>query len=103
MVRTDYLHKAQSYISAAARTAQYTIETTNSTAEKSKATKAVSKYTNQLSEIQLYDQAIAHIANKRLALDLDDGVKTNYAKFQGIEVAREGMKTVKIDLLGQIK
>jgi hypothetical protein len=103
IVRTDYLHKAQSYISAAARTAQYTIETTNSTAEKSKATKAVSKYTNQLSEIQLYDQAIAHIANKRLALDLDDGVKTNYAKFQGIEVAREGMKTVKIDLLGQIK
>jgi hypothetical protein len=103
IVRTDYLHKAQSYISAAARTAQYTIETTNSTAEKSKATKAVSKYTNQLSEIQLYDQAIAHIANKRLSLDLDDGVKTNYAKFQGIEVAREGMKTVKVDLLSPIK
>jgi hypothetical protein len=29
-------------------------------------------------------------------------VKVNYAKFQGVEVAQEGKKTVKIDLLGKI-
>ena len=30
---------------------------------------------------------------------LDDRVKVNYAKFQGVEVAREDMKNVKVDLL----
>ena len=53
-------------------------------------------------EIQLYDEAIAHIANQRIPLDLDDGVKVNYAKFQGVEVSREGMKTVKVDLIAKI-
>lgn len=35
--------------------------------------------------------------------DLDDGVKVNYAKFQGIEVAQEGKKALKIDLLAKLK
>lgn len=56
----------------------------------------------QLAEIQLYDEAIAHIANQRISLDLDDVVKVNYEKFQGIEVSREGMKTVRVDLLAKI-
>jgi hypothetical protein len=53
--------------------------------------------------MQLYDEAIAYIANRRIEIDLDDGVKVNYAKFQGVEVAQEGKKTVKIDLLTPIK
>jgi cell division septal protein FtsQ len=85
------------------QSAQYTIESTSSASDKSKATKAVAKYTKQLAEMQLYDEAIAHIANRRIELDLDDGVKVNYAKFQGVEVAQEGKKTVKIDLLSAIK
>lgn len=51
--------------------------------------KAVSKYTKRLAEMQTYDQAIAHVANQRIEIDLDDGVKVNYAKFQGVEVAQE--------------
>jgi hypothetical protein len=101
-VRTDYLHRAQKYVETAMQSAQYTIESTSSTSDKSKATKAVAKYTKQLAEMQLYDEAIAHIANRRIEIDLDDGVKVNYAKFQGVEVAQEGKKTVKIDLLGKI-
>jgi hypothetical protein len=34
---------------------------------------------------------------------VDDGVKVNYVRFQGIEVAQEGKKTVKVDLLAPIK
>jgi hypothetical protein len=101
-VRTDYLHRAQKYVETAMQSAQYTIESTSSASDKSKATKAVAKYTKQLAEMQLYDEAIAHIANRRIEIDLDDGVKVNYAKFQGVEVAQEGKKTVKIDLLGKI-
>ena len=102
-VRTDYLHKEQAYVEAALRSAEYTVDNSSSASEKSKATKAISKYTKQLAEMKIYDEAIAHIANQRIELDLDDGVKVNYEKFQGIEVSREGQKSLKVDLLAKIK
>lgn len=102
-VRTDYLHRAQKYVETAMQSAQYTIDNASSASEKSKATKAVAKYTKQLAEMKIYDEAIAHIANKRIEIDLDDGVKVNYEKFQGVEVAQEGKKALKVDLLATIK
>lgn len=102
-VRTDYLHKEQTYVEAALRSAEYTVDNSSSASEKSKATKAISKYTKQLAEMKIYDEAIAHIANQRIELDLDDGVRVNYEKFQGIEVSREGQKSHKVDLLAKIK
>jgi len=102
-VRTDYLHRAQKYVETAMQSAQYTIDNASSASEKSKATKAVTKYTKQLAEMKIYDEAIAHIANKRIEIDLDDGVKVNYAKFQGVEVAQEGKKALKVDLLAKLK
>lgn len=101
-VRTDYLHKAQKYVETAMQSAQYTIDNATSVSEKSKATEAVTKYTKQLAEMKIYDEAIAHVANQRIKIDLDDGVKVNYAKFQGVEVAQEGKKALKIDLLAKI-
>lgn len=102
-VRTDYLHRAQKYVENAMQSAQYTIDNAKSASEKSKATKAVTKYTKQLAEMKIYDEAIAHVANQRIEIDLDDGVKVNYAKFQGVEVAQEGKKALKVDLLAKIK
>lgn len=102
-VRTDYLHRAQKYVETAMQSAQYTIDNASSASEKSKATKAVTKYTKQLAEMKIYDEAIAHIANKRIEIDLDDGVKVNYEKFQGVEVAQEGKKALKVDLLTKLK
>ena len=101
-VRTDYLHKAQKYVETAMQSAQYTIDNATSSSEKSKATKAVTKYIKQLAEMKIYDEAIAHVANQRIEIDLDDGVKVNYAKFQGVEVAQEGKKALKVDLLAKI-
>ena len=101
-VRTDYLHKAQKYVETAMQSAQYTIDNATSASEKSKATKTVTKYTKQLAEMKIYDEAIAHVANQRIEIDLDDGVKVNYAKFQGVEVAQEGKKALKVDLLAKI-
>lgn len=102
-VRTDYLHRAQKYVETAMQSAQYTIENAASASEKSKATKAVTKYTKQIAEMKIYDEAIAHIANQRIEIDLDDGVKVNYVKFQGVEVAQEGKKALKVDLLAKLK
>lgn len=70
--------------------------------EITESTKSITKYTKQLAEMQIYDEAIAHIANQRIEIDLDDGVKVNYAKFQGVEVAQEGKKALKVDLLAKI-
>lgn len=38
----------------------------------------------KLTEIKEYDEKIAHIANQRISIDLDDGVKVNYDKFKDI-------------------
>ena len=41
----------------------------------------LSKLTRQLDELRRYDEQLRHYADQRIALDLDDGVKVNYAKF----------------------
>ena len=50
-----------------------------------------------------YGQVLDHMANKYIAIDLDDGVKVNYAKFQGIELVTDSGTKVKKDLLVPIK
>ena len=101
-VRVDYLHNIQKSIEQAKLSAEY-LRDNGSGAEKAKATKLITKYTKQLAEIHLYDEAMAHIASQRIDIDLDDGVKVNYEKFQGVEVAQEGKKALKVDLLAKIK
>ena len=43
------------------------------------------------------------MANRYIKLDLDDGVKVNYAKFQGIEIVNDRGSKIKKDLLVPIK
>lgn len=50
-----------------------------------------------------YGQVLDHMANKYIPLDLDDGVKINYAKFQGIEIVNDNGVKIKKDLLVPIK
>ena len=57
---------------------------------------------NQIDECRIYDQVLAHIAHQQIELDLDDGVKANYAKFQGVEVPKDDGKFEKMDLLAKI-
>lgn len=101
-VRADYLHKQQGFLENAIANCDYTLETSTNARDKADATKKKDKLVKQLAETRIYDQALAHIALQRIPLDLDDGVKVNYEKFQGIEIAREGQKALKIDLLAKI-
>jgi|GEM_PF-3485521 len=70
--------------------------------DKASAVKKKEKLIKQLAETKIYDQAIAHIALQRIPIDLDDGVKVNYPKFQDVEVSSEGKKAVKVNLLGKV-
>ena len=71
--------------------------------EKTEARKKKEKIQKQILECIQYDQVIAHVANQKISIDLDDGVKVNYAKFQGVEVPQgEGKKPLKANLLAKI-
>lgn len=50
-----------------------------------------------------YGQILDHIANQYIAIDLDDGVKVNYEKFQNIEIVTDSGTKVKKNLLVPIK
>lgn len=87
IIRTDYLVKSQNAIENALKNAEYVIFTSGSAVDRAQATKQRDKYIKQLAEIRTYYQALSHVAQQRIELDLDDGAKENYAKFQGIEVS----------------
>ena len=99
----DYLHKIQGLIEQMMQTNEHIRDNSNNSTAKSEATKKITQYTSQLAEIKIYDEAIAHIANERIVLDLNEGVKNNYAKFQNVVISHEGKKAIKIDLLAPIK
>ena len=101
-VRSDYLREVQDALESALKNVDYTIANSTSAVDKAAATKKREKYIKQLNETRTYFQALSHVALQRIEIDLDDGVKTNYAKFQGIEIVDENGKKQKIDLLAKI-
>jgi len=102
-VRTDYLHTLQRKYEAEIARRDVLLESDAPAKDKTRAKKEKEKLQKQLLECQQYDQVIAHVANQKVAIDLDDGVKVNYAKFQGIEIPQgEGKKPLKANLLAKI-
>ncbi|WP_295115628.1 BREX-1 system adenine-specific DNA-methyltransferase PglX [uncultured Methanobrevibacter sp.] len=101
-IRTDYLHKTQKAIEQRIANNDNIISNSTSKQEITRANKEKAKLQKQLKETQEYDEVLAHIANQNIEIDLDDGVKVNYAKFQNIEIKKEGSKTKKINLLKKI-
>ena len=101
-IRTDYLHKTQKAIEQAIANCDNIINHSSSKQEVVKATKDKAKLQKQLKETQEYDEALSHIANQNIEIDLDDGVKVNYAKFQNVPVSKEGKKSKKINLLKKL-
>ena len=98
-IRTDYLHKTQKAIEQRIANNDNVINNSTSKQEVAKANKEKTKLQKQLKETQEYDEVLAHIANQNIEIDLDDGVKVNYSKFQNIEIKKEGSKTKKSNLL----
>ncbi|HEY5556277.1 BREX-1 system adenine-specific DNA-methyltransferase PglX [Acetobacterium sp.] len=101
-VRTDYLHKIQAKLEDVINGCNLVLNSDAPASDKASAVKKKEKLIKQLAETQTYDQAIAHIALQRIPIDLDDGVKMNYAKFQDVEVSSEGKKSIKVNLLAKI-
>lgn len=82
-IRTDYVHEQQ----ARYRTAIADLETriaNASTSERVKLNKRLKALNEQAAEIHAYEEKIHHLADQMISIDLDDGVKKNYAIFQDV-------------------
>ena len=103
-VRTEYLHPLQrKYEAEVERMNKLADLPETSARDKAEFKKQTEKIAKQITECRAYDQIISHMAAQTIELDLDDGVKVNYEKFQGVDVPRDdGKGTVKMDLLGKI-
>ena len=82
-IRTDYVHEQQSRYRTAITDMENRIANA-STSERVKLNKALTKLKDQDAELRSYEEKIHHLADQMIAIDLDDGVKVNYAKFQDV-------------------
>lgn len=83
-VRLDYLHRVQTTYEKLLSDVNYKLTTDLSLSDKKAAKNRQADLNAKLNEIKEYDEKIAHIANQRINIDLDDGVKVNYDKFKDI-------------------
>jgi type II restriction/modification system DNA methylase subunit YeeA len=86
----EFLHKLE------AREQELTAVTLNESsrpAEKTQATRDLGKIAKMLKEIRAWERdVVLPLAQQRIELDLDDGVKVNYLKFPGLLVSIPGLE-----------
>ncbi|MDY5161211.1 BREX-1 system adenine-specific DNA-methyltransferase PglX [Leuconostoc citreum] len=85
MIRTNYLNELQNAYEARLSTLTNLIDNATDTKSKSGYEKQRVKLTNQLDELVIFEDKVAYLANRHVALDLDDGVVENYKKVQSDE------------------
>ena len=82
-VRTDYVHEMQARYRTAREELPKRIESAGGS-ERVRLQKQLAKIQEQEEELRKYEELIHHYADMMLPLDLDDGVKVNYAKLQDV-------------------
>jgi len=82
-MRTDYVHEQQGRYRTAIADLESRIANAD-TGSRVKLTKQLTKLQNQAEELRVYEEKIHHLADQMIRIDLDDGVKHNYAIFQDV-------------------
>lgn len=82
-LRTDYIHEQQERYRTQLTMLEERAQTA-STSDRVKINKSISKLKDQSLEIQKFEEKIHHLADQMISIDLDDGVKVNYAKFPDV-------------------
>ena len=82
-IRTDYVHEQQARYRTAISGLERQINGA-STSERVRLNKQLTKLKDQAEETRLYEEKIHHLADQMISIDLDDGVKHNYAIFQDV-------------------
>ena len=95
-VRTGYLHELQKHYNSLKDSLVFESEHGVSAYDKKVALDRIKKLERQINECKAYDELIGHIANEKIKIDLDDGVKENYQK---VQTGRDGKV---LQILGKI-
>ena len=82
-IRTDYVHEQQARYRTAIADLEQRIANA-ATGKRVKLNKQLKKLNDQAAEILAYEEKIHHLADQMIPIDLDDGVKKNYAIFQDV-------------------
>lgn len=87
IVRTDYLQELRYKYEDEIQRLQHRFTEARSTADKNSAKKQATSLDRKLVECVAYDDLLNHVTGsiQNYVFDLDDGVKTNYAKFLSID------------------
>lgn len=82
-IRTDYVHEQQERYRAQVGYANDALVSAER-GERVRLDKRIKKLNDQLKETIAYEEKLHHSADQMIKIDLDDGVKVNYAKFQDV-------------------
>lgn len=82
-IRTDYVHEQQERYRSQIGYANDALASAER-GERVRLDKRVKKLNDQLKETIAYEEKLHHLADQMIKIDLDDGVKINYAKFQDV-------------------
>ena len=83
-IRTDYVHEQQSRYRTAIESLEQARDNATTAGNKVKVGKKLAAVEAQAKELREYEEKIHHLADQMIAIDLDDGVKHNYAIFQDV-------------------
>ena len=82
-IRTDYVHEQQERYRAQIGYANDALVSAER-GERVRLDKRIKKLNDQLKDTIAYEEKLHHLADQMIKIDLDDGVKVNYAKFQDV-------------------
>ena len=82
-MRTDYVHEQQERYHTQLMILEENAQKA-SPSDRVKLNKQITKLKDQAMELQKYEEKIHHLADQMIAIDLDDGVKVNYARFEEV-------------------
>lgn len=102
-LRTEYVHTMQrKYEDELGRLELVKSSQEYNTRERAVARKKSDKLKRQIEELIEYDEIVGYIANEKININLDEGIKKNYDKFQGINIVKRSGREVKMNLLHKI-
>jgi len=80
-MRTEYVIPLQGLLESRRNQLENDISSASETPHRRSLEKERDKLAKQRAELQTFDEELRHLADQRISLDLDDGVKVNYGKF----------------------
>lgn len=82
-IRTDYVHEQQERYRAQIGFEEERLADAQK-GDRVRIEKRIKKLNDQLSETVAFEERLHHLADQMIKIDLDDGIKVNYAKFDAV-------------------